>query len=636
MAVRLKTVQYSFPTLAALTNNTLTNMTQITVYLPETGTKTIRAAWLEISMDDIITATGGSVTTKTINLRLNAAAYSSTTNGNTLSHSGENLSLFITRDFSSYFATNWTGTSMTCDVQLQINQSTGTTLGMVNVCATLNITYEYDDTSTTQLKTVYIPLNAPTTFLPTTKTSHDTVPALDTYLPEDSKTYRNIHIVTQANTAASSTTNFSNTYELNSLGTNTTGLYAQTLDTDRWTRYVWDITSYLIDKSITYTFNVHSSLTGTMDCMQAWMVVTYEFDSTTTTSVMNSLLLPMEIDDPVGTSATIFQRATREIMVQETNPVLTRLAAYIRWNNTGNEAGLNARIGTGAFVAYTNTGSGLIGGGKGMMIRNDAPTGLSFARGKNILQLDIYNTSASIKGGNFGALWILNYTSSVSGGGVANHNHSIIWPLAYHGTGVATVNYVTTATAPIIPETNYYISALGLRLGYVNNSTLTSCAPSITVERTVAEGGMIFERAYSNAGMNDSEVGYNESWSQIRQQFARWNGDPDTTRMDIEVSRRYNTYIPNSAGTATGVFWETLQLYMTYHTISYNISDTITGFTGAVDICLHESINGEKILTTSRSGDGAFSFTWYDNTEEIFVEATDGINVGRSQDTLAS
>jgi hypothetical protein len=367
------------------------------------------------------------------------------------------------------------------------------------------------------------------------------------------------------------------------------------------------------------------------------MVVTYEFNASTTTSVMNSLLLPMEIDSPIGTSSTIFQRATREIMVQESNPSLIRLAAYIRWNNTGNESGLNARIGTGSFVAYTNTGSGFIAGGKGLMIRNDAPTGVTFGRGKNTLQLDLYNGAAAIKGGNYGALWMVNYTSDKHTDGVGAHNHSIVWPLAFHGTGAATVSVTTTAAAPTIPETSHYISALGLHLGFVNDGTLSGCAPSITMERLVAEGGLIFEGAYADVGMLDSEVGYNESWSQIRDQFNRWNGDPDATRMDIESSRRYMLYVPNSAGTATGAWWETFQLYMTYYTISYSLSGSITGSAGGtVYVKIYRTGTNDCIYSTSRVGNGTFSFTWHDNTTDVYAEAyEDGSRFGRSPNVTA-
>jgi hypothetical protein len=199
MATRLKTVHYAFPTLASLANNTLTNLTQRTIRLSETGTKTFRSVVAHVTFDDIITATGGSLTTKTLNLRLGAAGYTSVANGNTLTNSGENHSFHLVADYTSHFTTNWSGTSMTCDFQLQINQSSGTTLGMVNVCVTLEISYEYDDTSTLQVKTVMIPLNAPVGALTTGATTYDTFPALDTYLPEASKTYRGMYVVVQGN-----------------------------------------------------------------------------------------------------------------------------------------------------------------------------------------------------------------------------------------------------------------------------------------------------------------------------------------------------------------------------------------------------------------------------------------------------
>jgi len=627
MAVRLKTVQFAWPALASLTNSTLTTLTQITVYLPESGTKTIRAAWVEVSMDDIATTVPGNVTARTVNLRLNAVAYNSTTNANTLTGSGENLSLFVTRDFTSYFATNWAGTSMTCDLQV-LATVTSTITGMVNVCATLHITYEYDDTSTTQIKTVYIPLNAPVTTLPTTKTSHDTIPILDTYLPENTKTYRSMYIITQANANASTATDFTVTYQLDSLTAVPTGNYESSSNqTDRWLRYVWNVTATLATNA-THTFNVYSSTANRCHCMQAWLVVTYEFNATNTTSAMNSLLLPMEIDSPVGTAAAIWQRANREIMVQEVNPVMTRLAAFVIWNNVANEAGLNARVGTGAFIAYTNTGSGVIAGNKGMMIRNDAPTGISLTRGKNILSLDIYNTSTTAKGGNYGCFWMLNYTSDKSTGGVGSHNHSIIWPLAFHGTGASSVNVVTASVAPIIPETSYYISALGLRLGFINDAGNIVGAPAVTIERTAAEGGLLWETGYTDTGMLDSEAGYNESWAQTRTLFDRWPNDPGTDRMDIETSRRYMMYLPNQNGAVTtSAFWENFQLYMSYHTISYTVTGTISGSAGGtVTINLYRIDQHDIVYSTTRVGNGAYSITWYDNVIQVYAEAYEDVN----------
>lgn len=630
MATRLKTVQFAFPTLASVTNNTLTNFTQITVYLPETGTKTIRKAWVEVTMDDIITATGGSVTTSTVDLRLGAAAYTSTTNVNTKANTGENINWMFTRDFTSHFTTNYTGTSMTCDVRIQVNQSTGTTLGMVNATAILYVTYEYDDTSTTQIKTVLIPLNAPVTTLPTTKTSHDTVPALDTYLPEASKTYRNIFIVTQANRNHSAATDHTVTYELSSLGTTVTGNYESALASDVWSRYVWNITSY-ITTNVTHTFNVWSSLTARHHSMQAWMVVTYEYNDSTTTSVMNSLQLPMEIDSPMGgTSSADFQRSTREFWVQESNPVRQRLAFYMFWQAAANESGLNARIGTGSFVAYTNTGSGFVCGNKGLMIRNDSPTGISFARGRNTLQMDVYNTSTTQRGGNVGGFWLLNYTSDKASAGSGAHNHTIMWPMYTQDTATAAQQYITTAGAPNIPEANYFVTALGFHLNFMQGAAMQGLA--VKAERLASgEGGLIFERIYADISQHDTEMGVYDTWIQARTFFNRWTGDADSTRLPLETNRRY---IMNSAN---ATFWPNhLIMMLTYHSITYTVSDTVTGFGGTVTISLVRNASGEKVLETTRAGDGSFSFTWYDNTEEVFVSADDGTNVGRSQPGLAT
>jgi hypothetical protein len=631
MATRIKTVQYAFPTLASLDNNTLTNLTQITVYLPESGTKTIKKAWVEVSMDDIITLTGGSITTKTVNLRLAAVAYSSTTNTNETPNTAENISLFLVRDFTSHFVTNWTGTSMTCDLQLQINQTTGTTLGQVNVGATLHITYEYDDTSTTHLKTVYIPLNAPTTFLPTTKTSHDTVPALDTYLPEASKVYRNIHIVTQTNTSITTTTSYTNTYELSALGTQTTGTYEAALITDRWVRYVWDVTSY-ITTNVTHTFNVWSSLTATMDCPQFYMVVTYEFNASTSTSIMNSVMLPTDIINNSGTDATTYNIIKKDFFVQESNVALSKLAVYVIYQMAGSvNTGLNARIGTGSFIPYTQSGVSSIAGNKGFMVRNDAPTGLTFARGKNVLELNMYNTSPTNNRGNtYSCFWLVNYTSDKHADGVGVHNKTVRYPLFTNDTLDRGTEKITDSADITIPETNYFINNFGMR-----SSEMTSYSNGFVVkaERLIGEGYNMFEDLYETGILMTFEVGYYEFYFEDRKVFYRWTGDSDTFRINSEVARRY---MISNIGTAGMIM--ILESIITYHSITSTVSGNITNSNGGtVTISLQEADTSEKILETSRVGNGAYSFTWYDDTELLYAEAYESTSYkGRSANALAT
>lgn len=633
MATRLKTVQYNFPTLASAVNNTTTNFSQITIYLPETGTKTFRKVIAKVTADDIITVTGGTVTNRNVGLRLGAAAYTAVNNANALTNSGENLSVYYSADFTSHFTANWTGTSMTCDVQVLMNQTTGTTLGMVNVSVCLEITYEYDDTSTTQLKTVWIPLNAPTGALATAKpgSPHDTIPALDTYLPEASKTYRNMSIVVQGNEARNAAvTSHTLSMQIDTLTAVTSGNYEGTLATDRWFRYIWNITGLGMTTNATHGFFIWASVTR-VNHPQIWMVVTYEFNATTTTSVMQSLMLPMESMAPMGgTTASDYQRASRELFIEEPGTItLQRLAMYFFWDQSGNIAGLNARVGTGSFVAYTDAAS-VLAGGNGCMIRND--TGVTIARGRNTLQADIYRTDTADLGANVSGFWIINYTSGKHASGVGAHNKTVLWNLSTTGTLAASELNTIAATAPVIPETNYYVTAVGTRYEYLSNSTGSPAGVSVLVERLAAEGGIQWESAYTDIGETDPEVGLRTCYSQAKSIFKRWPGDPGEWRVDLETARRWRTVLANNCTS-----FDNLDLMLTYHTITFTAADVISGgFNGTVYLDLCRTLTNETVASTTRTGDGAFSFTWYDDTEQLYVSASDGTKVGRSQDTLAS
>jgi hypothetical protein len=76
---------------------------------------------------------------------------------------------------------------------------------------------------------------------------------------------------------------------------------------------------------------------------------------------------------------------------------------------------------------------------------------------------------------------------------------------------------------------------------------------------------------------------------------------------------------------------------ITYHSITYTVSGTVSGSSGGtVTLNLHRATSGEKILSTTRTGNGTYTFTWYDNTEDLFVEAREsGTLLGRSDTGVA-
>ena len=632
MATRLKTVHYAFPALASLVNNTLTTLTQITLYLPE-NSKVFKKVIAHLTCDDIITATGGTLTTKTRNLRLGAAAYMSVANANTLTNSGENASFHISTDFTSHFVTNWSGTSMTCDFQVQINQSSGTTTGMVNVCVTLEITYEYDDTTTTHVKTVFIPLDAPVGALATTKpgTQNDVIPALDTYLPEASKTIRQIHVIVQGNMSLNgSTVDSTLSMQIDASGaTITTGNHEAALASDRWFRFIWDLTGAFTTNA-THNFFIWASQ-ARYNHLQVYLVVTYEFDSSTTTSVMNSLMLPMEFASPMGgTTSSDYQRGKRELWIEESNIALSKLAFFMFWDQAAAISGLNMRIGSGSFVTYTDIASVLCGG-SGCMIRNDSPSGISLARGRNSLFADVYRTDTADLGFNVSGFWIINYTSDKHSNGVGAHNHTVFWNLANTNTVAAGSVRDIAATAPGIPETDFFLNAVGTRYQYMSASTGNPAGVTVLVERLSGEGGIQWETAYTDIGYTDPEVGLRQCFSQMRSLFKRFPGDQDADRIDLETSRRWRAVLNNGCTS-----FDHIDVIFTYHSITFSVAGNISGFSGTVNVDLHRVSDGEKVKSTSRSGDGAYSFTWYDDTEQVFTVANDGTNKGVSSHQMAA
>lgn len=634
MATRLKTVKYAFPALAALTNNTLTTLTQITVYLPETGTKTFRSVVAHITMNDIITATGGSLTTKTLNCRVGAAAYTSIANANTLTNSGENASFWLSADYTSHFTTNWTGASMTCDFQLQINQSTGTTTGMVNVCVTLDITYEYDDTSTTHVKTVMIPLNAPVGAIATAATTYDTIPVLDTYLPEASKVYRDISVVIQGNEHRNAaTTDHTMTLRIGT-ATVTTGNYEGALATDRFFRYVWNATTAYPSTAATQTWQPTATV-ARVNHSQAYLVVTYEFAPGSSSTIMNSVMLPMDLASPMGgTTSADYQRGTRELFIEEPTTITTsRVAYYVFWQQIAAISTLNFRIGTGSFVAYTDTAS-VLAGSNAAMVRNDAA--FTLARGRNTLNFDVYRSDAADFGWNISGFWLVNYTSGKATGGVGAHNHTVEWGIQQNGTAAAAAAYTIAASAPVIPEAEYFITAIGNQMVVQPSGSVALSGLTILVERLAAEGGIEWEAAYMDSSQTDAEIGVFFAYSQSRTMFKRWPGDSYVgSRVDLETSRRRRVHL-NGSTAVTG--WISLNVIFTYHAITYTLSGTVSGSAGGtVTIGVWRPDTGEKLLQTSRTGNGAYSLTWYDNVESVFAEAYESATlVGRSDTGTAA
>ena len=635
MATRLKTVEYAMPVLASLTDNTLTALTQITISLPEAPSgSAFKSVIALVSAMQTATA-AGNITTRRIDFSVGGATAGTHTTSVTYNGSGEDIYLFHAADMTSHFVANWTtGTSKTFDASVLID-GTATTVAYSNVNVTIFITYEYDDTATTQIKTIRIPLDCGTTALGTAKpgTALDTIPNLSTELPEASKVYRSSYITVQGMRTGSGTADSTFTLQLDNTTSITSNTFEGGLATNYFMRYVWECSSVL-DTAASMGFYAWTNVANLWYHLQSWLTITYEFDATSSNDTYISLMLPMEVNSPMGgTTDADYQGSDREFWIEEPGTVTTKAIAYYSfWDQRAALAGLNQRIGSGAFVSFTNGNATVVAGSNAAMLRNDAA--YTFARGRNTVKWDVYRTDTVDLGFNVGGFWIINYTAGKPTQGYGAANHTVFWNLGAYFDGTSNVIRTISAVSPNLPETDRFYSAIGTRYMYFTNATGNAAGLTLQVERLAAEGGIIWESAYSDIGTTDPETGLHSTFSQIRTLFRRWGGDAyaDSSRMDLQTSRRWRTSLANAANS-----YDYLDLIFTYHSIPFTVSGNITGSSGGtVTISLHRASSGEKLAETSRVGNGSYSLTWYDNTENVFVEAREsGALLGRSDDGVA-
>jgi hypothetical protein len=627
MPTRDKTVEFAFPPLTAAVDNTLTALTQITVSLPESG-KVFHEVWAVVTANGNATAQGN-VTTRRLECRLGAAGFTTHTNSNLYTGSGEDIQIFHAVDLLSHFTTNWTGTSMTFDANF-LADGTATGIAWRNICVKLYVTYDYDDTSATQIKTVYIPLDMPRTALATTKpgTALTTIPALDTELPEASKVYRNSFITVQGNTHRAAATDLTLRMQLDATTQHDTQGFEGAGTTAYFYRYIWDCPT--LDPAIAMGWFAWASATD-FDHAQAWLTVTYEFDATAANDVFVSTWLPMDVASPMGgTAAADYQRATRELFIEEPGTITTRQIAFFpTWDQIGAIAGLNMRIGTGSFLGYSDVAAS-VAGSNAAMVRNDSA--FTLARGRNSFNFDCYRTDATDLGMNVSGWWIVNYRAGKPTNGYGAANRTVRKNVGAVFDGAANQLRAVPAFAFTTPGSEYFLNSTGLNYEYVTNSTGAAAGVTVTCERLTAEGGLEWEPLYVDISRTDPETGLHVCHATTRSFFKRWPTDTGNGRVAMETARRYRVVLANGCAT-----FDYLDMLVTKHNITYSVADSVSGFTGTVALALHRADSGEKVAETTRSGDGAFSFTWYDNTEEMYVVATDGAgNVGRSQDTLAA
>lgn len=655
MATRLKTIEYAFPTyVSTVANNTRYDFSAITLYIPETSGRSFKSAIVEVTCDDVITATGGTVTNWLIGMKLGSTAFSDTTSTNDLTHSAENASWRIALDFTSYFNSYFsTGASQTCQVGVLFNQSTGTTTGMTNVAARLILTYEYDDAATTQVFTARIPLDSPASALTTTLAEIGTnqIPAIDGLFADTTATIRDYFFIIEGNTDTSAAVDAQLGMQIDSGAEHLTAAYESALVTARLVRYIWSLTSTYPATSSAHAWKMRTtSTTGApFNHVRVLLVVTYELDFTSSpTYVLNSIMVPFEITGGWGVNTeNDFQRFTRELLIDEPTSIgMIQSGVEIRWNQGAASSSPKVRVGSQSFRTYTFGGALVYGGGQALMHRFDTNaiqgSGLSLARGANTLTIDLAGSTSSVQATNVSGVVYLNYQSAISSqaGGVANHAHTVIHWLDASVSAAATSVRKITPTAIAIPESAYWLTALGFILGIQTASTAVPTSIQLLAEVMSGEqSGDGWQDIYADSIVSDAEAGWYTVYARARDAFKRHANDPDTDRLDIETaSRRYMVWAPSTNS------YYSLYLLATYHSLVWTWpasgGGTVGGYGGSgsgLTVDVFRSDTDQKLYTGTTGSGGSISISVHDDTKTYYgVCREDATHVGVSDNLTPS
>jgi hypothetical protein len=641
MATRTKTIEYWFDVdTSDLSSGVRRDFSAITAYIPESS-----VTFKSVILQCIVAAHASQDMTEVImGIKLGAVAFSDTTVSENITDSGETYWLATAADVTDYFTTNWTGTSMTCQAGVEYTGVSTT----ANHCARLIITYEYEDsTSTTRAKTIRIPIESDVSELTTAggwTAIGGTTPIIDTDdLPEDSVTIRQAVLEITGFQGGNGTGDFTLEYRIN--GGTGVEFHSAEMGSNASHEIIayCDVTSDL--STTAYSLEMQCVGADAGDRLGAVLSITYEYNHTNSTTIWNSLILELPSGENVETVASYngSDYATSGILpvwIEEPGTItLKQSAACMRFAGQGNDP--SVKVGSQAsYTAYSYPNVTRDIGERPFIHKFDSTgqggSGITLGRGRNDFVLNYHWISPGAFCGMTGYI-ILNYTSGKASDGDGVHNHSVCYGLIYSDDDMYDKVAETPSEVTLFdpPESDFF---------------LNSCVPVFypldlypdyrfyaSYEGSEGPGGdgLGNFNIANLGGMWDTERVSFSVYGQCvgRGVIQRWSDSAETKKADPTDSR---TIIKWSLGN------DMLHAYCwtTYHSITTTASGTISNYAGdgsGIEVELHDAADHALLKTTTTATGGTFSFTWFDDSRNLYcVAREDSTHVGRSDNGNAS
>ena len=641
MALTTKTITIPIATsITSLATNTRLDFAAVTVYIPETASRTFRSVVVKVFTRDDATTSGKYISNVLIGCKLGAAAFDDATvvssAFNQFSEFEHKGTVFLRTDsaLTTYFNTNFgAGTSQTMQVGFKIQ-----TCATINLSAFVEITYEYDDASVTTVTAMaYLPLDSAAGNLTNSLAAlvaSNNIPQLTgtggVFEGLDSVTIRSLAIVVTGNEAPTATTDFQLGLQVDAESEVNDGSHRQNLQTATFYQYVWDRID--LDPSTSHTLNLRTTVTGRMNLASAVLVVQIEYNWSASSVAWCGLRLPLRSEQGLGASASSGDRSVltavfdvqdpTTIAMQQSGVHLQFVGSY-RANWT-----ISALIGGQSARSYAqsigSTFSTTIAGHHDLIQRIDSGgvqgSGHTLARGRNEVKVGIWSSTSEPRVSSLAGMLYLNYRcgkASSEGKQTRTVVHGIV------STTLQSTANMLTATGPTISLglTSYALVQMGIELHY--NAYVAGGGFGAHAERLSGEGiqdgwePLLFSLFHTGVSCHV----YTRFVQSVGGSFYRWASDVDTVRLNPSTARtwRFQSAANESLMSA--------MLYATIHGYAYTVADTVTGLGAPIDgnaVDVHvapgDDPTSPRIASATTDGSGNFSATVYDNTRDVFAK----------------
>lgn len=661
-ANRRKTIEYVWPTkLTTLaTNTTLGTATRydtgvLTVYIPETTSRNFLSVRLITTYHTEYTANNAIVGWR-MGIQAGVGATVDTDrNISSVNQNLKNVHDVVDQDITAYFNANF-GAGISQTVVASLAAATTVATNINNITFRLIITYEFDATAhNTRVKTIRIPIQSQIGTITTAQQEFGTdstnpapanqIPALDTFLPEGAKVYRQIFVELTANTASGAATNFTTFLQLDSAAEVTRATINEVLGPTAkpWVD-IWDITG-LITTNAVHALKARCDLTNRMTSIGGILHVTYEYSVAATVGnpMMCEAIVPLTPSDNDGGKIALNESFNANVAgdagvliamldVQEASPILVQSGVILNLQNELGQEAPTLRASGQPYRTYFTTSGGSGIGSQPVTHRCDQSSGWTLVRGSNRLPLDVYGVALQARG-DFSGFAIINYTATCPADPDTTNHPVNYFGAAYSTSFVQTVDVAAGVARVPVLGSPYKISGVLLE-SFLRVSLVGGQTPSgqIFLAQLAGEWDA---RGFVVGPLQWRPGGGVQSFRQFSP-FTRSFNDSSfhTGKLNIEADRRVVYYDTTAENHFSSWNW-----WITYHQMTFTVGGavTIAGVPAAngkpVEVWAVGSglVPDEKVTTVVIAGGaGAFSAKVLDNTRQYFASYVDGANIGRS------